>query len=60
MLAIYLHSGAYNKKTLLGRVIESGVSVLNVALCNKTCGAYSMNSYSHIDNGIVDSIEVLI
>ena len=55
-----MHNGSYNKKTILGRAIETGVFVLNVALCNETSSTFSRNSYSYIDNGVVDSIKALI
>ena len=60
MLANYMHDGTFNKKTILGRVVASGASVLNAALCNETRGAYRINTPSAIDNGIVDSIKTLI
>jgi hypothetical protein len=44
------------KKTLLGRVIEMGVPVLNVAFGHFK----SLNTYNSGNNGVVDSLKVLI
>jgi hypothetical protein len=60
MLANYMQSGRYNRKTLLGRAIESGESVLKVAFCQDKFSKCYANSYANIDNGIVDSLKVLI
>jgi hypothetical protein len=56
MMANYVQTGTYNRKTLLGRVINFGESVLNLAFCHSRPGTTRV----YTDNGTVDSLKVLI